>query len=401
MKKMYWSPKKASRGGLAVIACIAIAGLTLVELVKSHSEQPYYAEKVAAANKAQAMMDAIKTERLKRGYVINTELDPQATGMIGQPVTPVTTAVGHVSSKQASTNPNLAAAVVDMLKQAGVRQGDVVAVGYSGSFPAGDITVLAALDVVGADPIILGSVGASQYGANDPEFLWPDMEHLLHTQGHTPYRMVGCSMGGPGDRGLGLADDGQQAMKESVSRNGLPMIGGIGFEQSIDQRMELYDEYAANRQIKAYINVGGGTLSVGRRLGKSLYKLGLNTEPPVGIEQIDGIIPRFFARDIPVIHLVGFDRLAKRNGIVTAAGVPTAIGTGSIYAVSRYNPWLTGAVLIVILAGLKLFVLTDAGERVSKVMTKRRTPITPLPKPVKHRARSEQAVPDPESVLPL
>ena len=195
MKLMYWSPKKASRGGLAAVAVFALVGLIAVEQCRQQVVQPYHNEKIAAAEKAAAMMQAIKAERLRRGHAMDTELDPHETGMIGDAVTPVTTAVGHVRSKQASVNPNLAAAVVDMLKQAGIESGDVVAVGYSGSFPAGNVSVLAALDAVGAEPIILGSVGSSQYGANDPEFLWPDMQKLLRDQRLTSYRLVGCRHG--------------------------------------------------------------------------------------------------------------------------------------------------------------------------------------------------------------
>ena len=216
------------------------------------------------------------------------------------------------------------------------------------------------------------------------------MEALLHEQGHTPFRMLACSLGGPGDRALGLAEDGRQAMKDSVARNELTLIGGLEFDDSVAQRMQYYDRHAGERPIKAYVNVGGGTLSVGRRLGKSLYQLGLNTKPPPGCDQIDGIIPRFFARGLPVIHLVGFDRIAERNGIVTASGKPTAIGTGEIFHVTRYNLWLAAAVLVVILAGLKFFVLTDAGERVGQILAKgmRADPAEQVPAP-QHRQKRQ------------
>jgi len=181
-------------------------------------------------------------------------------------------------------------------------------------------------------------------------------------------------MGGPGDRALGLAEVGRQAIRDTIRRNELTTIGGIDFKKSIDERMRLYDQYAGDRPIKVYLNVGGGTLSVGRRLGKSLYKLGLNTEPPAGADQVNGIIPRFFERGVPVVHLVGFDRLAKRNGIVAASGGPTAIGIGDVYAVSKYNPWLAAGVLVAIMAGLKFFVLSDAPERIGNAIAKRTRP---------------------------
>ncbi|TWT82059.1 Capsule biosynthesis protein CapB [Planctomycetes bacterium CA13] len=66
-------------------------------------------------------------------------------------------------AKLTSTNPNMAAVVVDMLKAAGVGKGDLVAVGYSGSFPGMNVSVLAALNTIGARPIILANEPTNRY----------------------------------------------------------------------------------------------------------------------------------------------------------------------------------------------------------------------------------------------
>ena len=90
----------------------------------------------------------------------------------------MTSLPGHLGSKQTSINPNFAAVVVGMLKDAGVQEGDCVAVGCTGSFPAMNVAVYSALETLRARPIVICSAGSSQYGANTPDLLWIDMERL-------------------------------------------------------------------------------------------------------------------------------------------------------------------------------------------------------------------------------
>ena len=96
-------------------------------------------------------------------------------------------------------NPNFAAVVVEWLKELGVKSGDVVAVGASGSFPAMNIAVYAALHELGIEPIIISSTAASQWGANEPSFTWLDMEAVLRKSDVFPYKSVAASLGGVGD----------------------------------------------------------------------------------------------------------------------------------------------------------------------------------------------------------
>ena len=131
---------------------------------------------------------------------------------------PVTSVLGHLSAKQTSTNPNFAAVLVEMLKEAGVQQGDVVAVGVSGSFPALNICTYAALESLGARPLVISSASASQWGANVPQLMWPDMEHLLLRQKRVDeegkelppvfsIKSIATSIGGNNDEGEGLTEE--------------------------------------------------------------------------------------------------------------------------------------------------------------------------------------------------
>src|SRR5262249_18075590 len=159
---------------LALIAALSVAGLFAVERFQTRTMQPYYDAKLAAAQLALKGMELIREERDQLGNEkpaedIDMIVDPTDSGLIGLPMSPVTSDPGVLTAKQTSLNPNFAAVVVQWLRRAGVGKDDVVAVGVSGSFPALNICVYAALQTLGAKAVIVSSAAASQYGANLPD----------------------------------------------------------------------------------------------------------------------------------------------------------------------------------------------------------------------------------------
>jgi poly-gamma-glutamate system protein len=179
MRRVIWRPRAVSRRALALIAIIALGGVYQAERVIVRSRQPHYELKLRAAELAEQAMIAVKEERIARGYPIDASVDPAETGLVGLPYSDVTSIAGNLASKQTSINPNFAAVVLEMLKELNVQEGDKVAVGVSGSFPALNICVYSALQTLKADPVIIASGAASQWGANFDDFLWIDMEREL------------------------------------------------------------------------------------------------------------------------------------------------------------------------------------------------------------------------------
>ena len=171
MKKLYWRPQRVSRAALLIISLVSVAGIAATEAFLAKNRQPYYREKIAAARLAARAMDVIKTERILRDLPVDSESDPAASGLIGELMSPVTSHTGYLQAKQTSVNPNFAAVIVHELKKAGVNEGDVVAVGLTGSFPALNIAVCAALETLKVKPIAVASVAASQWGANFPALM--------------------------------------------------------------------------------------------------------------------------------------------------------------------------------------------------------------------------------------
>lgn len=373
MKALYWRPQRVSLRVIFFVTFVAFCGFAAVETFRVEERQPYYTQKMRAARTALQAFRVIRDERLARGLAIDPETDPSGSGLIGELISPVTTNTGHLPSKQTSINPNFAAVVVDMLRQAGVREGDSVAVGLSGSFPALNISVLAALHTLRLRPLVVSSAGSSQWGANHPDFAWIDMEMALAENGVLPYRSLAVSPGGIDDRVLGLSKRGRSLIDGALERSGLPRVEPKSYADSLDQRMAVYREHGAETEIRAYINVGGGTTSVGTRAGKQLFKPGLNRSPPRG-PVVDSVMTRFAARGVPVIHLTKIDLLAERYGLPLQPQAMPAVGDGTIFVRASYSRWLVAVVLLVLVTVLTAAVRLDLAHRVVTMI--RRDPVS-------------------------
>lgn len=362
MKKLYWRPQRLSLRLLLLIATVAGLALGAVETVRVREKQRWYGEKLQAARLALRAFKALKEERLRRGLPIDPETDPARSGLIGELISPVTTNTGHLTAKQTSINPNFAAVVVELLLRANVKAGDTVAVGFSGSFPALNVAVLAAIETLHLKPVVITSAGASQWGANQPTFMWPDMEMALVRWHIFSHRSAAASPGGIDDRALGLSKRGRNLVRGAVARNGLPLLEVRNYDDSLTQRMALYRDRAGDAEIKAYVNVGGGTTSVGTRVGRDLFSPGLNRRLPRG-PQIDSVMTRFMQQGVPVIHLSKIGKLAEEYGLELQPRSLPAVGQGKTFFREAYHPWLAGGALLAIVALLVGFLRLDWGHR--------------------------------------
>ncbi|MCK6571474.1 poly-gamma-glutamate system protein [Myxococcota bacterium] len=364
MKRIYWRPQKVSRIELGLIAALSAILLVAVERLVVVEEQPWHAEKLAAAQLARRAFDQLRAERERLGLEVDPTTDPTGSGLIGLAMSDVTTNTGHLAAKQTSINPNFAAVIVHYLKRAGVEAGDPVAVGLSGSFPALNVAVYAAIETIGARALPVSSVSASQWGANDPRFMWLDMERLLLERQVFRIRSIAASRGGIEDRALGIGREGRQHLDLVIERNGVPALKPKDYAQSVESRMAAYEAAADGRVIKAYVNVGGGTTSVGTRLGKQMFQPGLNRAPPPGLRGMDSVMSRFSQTGVPVIHLVKIGALAARFGLPLQPTELPRAGEGEVFAKKAPNRWLAAAGVLTIFGLLYGFIRRDFGLRI-------------------------------------
>jgi len=360
MKKVYWRPQKTPVFAFVLIAMLSVTGIFSAEYFKVERRMPYYPERVEASRLALLAMETVRTERIRRGIAIDEQDDPTGSGLIGAFTSPVTSDPGNLESKQTSINPNYAAIVVDLLRRTKVKKGDPVAVSFSGSFPALNISVIAALKVLDLKPTIITSASASQWGANNPAFLWIDMEHMPYNEGLSPFRTTMASMGGRNDQGEEMTPEGRRLVLDALKRNDVPLLAARTRMADIDERMAIYFK---NAPPKVYINVGGGVVSAGVRAFKLSVKPGLLMKDAMANTSSDSVIRRFLQEDIPVIHLGNVRKLAKQYGLPIGPATMAPIGVGSLYYHRTYSLWLTGAFLVAIILALYIFSRSDRGFR--------------------------------------
>ena len=352
MKRVYYRPAGPSVRALTGVALLAVSLLTAVEFFPAHIEQGGYEIRVRASERAARAFEVLREERQKRGLSIDPVIDPAGTGLLGSKATVVTTATGHLTSKRTSANPNFAAVVVAYLRRLQVAPGDLVAVGYSGSFPALNVAVLSAVTEMGLEPLIIASATASDYGANLPSFMWLDMERVLTAQKVFSARSLAASVGGIEDQGLGLSAEGRNLVLEVIERNRVPLIAEPSFKASLEERMRLYYVAARGRTFAAYINVGGGAVSVGRSRGKSYIRPGINRPGPR--LPVDSIVGRFLERGVPVIHLSHITTIASQFGLPVDPARPARVGQGEVFQQTEPNRLLAAFSLASVLLALGL-----------------------------------------------
>ncbi len=312
----------------------------------------WFEDKVAAAQWMSDAMDSLRTHQFPRGRFIDDVNDPNASALIGQRFSPITTRTGDLESKWTALNPNMAAILVEYLRQAGVGSGDRIAVGLTGSLPGMNLALYAAARSVGAIPVAITSVGATSWGANDPYFTWLDMERVLRKKGMLQGGSIAASLGGGEDIGRQLSPGGRNLIREATDRNKLELIEETLLENSVRHRVELFDVAAQGEEYKLYVNIGEGLASLGHERNVELIGDGLFEHLPRVNYPRRGVIHDFNAQGIPVINLVNVTEIATTHGMPLAPNPLPDPGSGQLFQAERYNLWITAAALLIVLLTL-------------------------------------------------
>lgn len=352
---MIWRQGKVSPLTLVGLTLFSILVFALAERTAQPERQSYFNTKLKAAKQALLAEEVIREQSRSLGIVIDRENDPYATGLIGQERTPITSDRGVVTSKILATNPNFAAAFVDLLIKAGVGKNKVVACGMTGSLPGWNVAFYAACWAIGAKPLVITSVGSSDWGANLPNLTWLDMERILSERGIFPYRSAAASIGGGSDNGRGMSPEGRRLILEAVKRNGVELIQTSDLEASIAKRVEIFDRLAGNQGIAAYVNIGGGLASLGGSQNERLISAGLSKHLAAKNFPVRGVINRMAERGLPVIHLLQVEKIAESYGLPSVV-LPQApeLGEGQLFFKDKYS--ITSTVFLTVLLVIVLFV---------------------------------------------
>lgn len=334
---------RETRNSFILISC-ALTGVLIVLAVKHllfSSPLPWYDEMKEASLLMKECSRIIRETREDLGYPPEPRNDPNETGLIGEDITAITTTTGNLEAKRSAASPDFAALMVRLYREAGLKNGDTIALGASGSFPGAFIASLCAARVMNLRVIAVLSLGASNWGANIPELTILDMYRRLAD--HLPAEAVAVSLGGIEDTGkdlgLGLIEGGREEMIQKIYGSGLPYIMEMDFTTSVEKRLEFYADHAGpegQAGIAAFVNIGGADVNIGLGVWSLQLQPGINTAGKSGIASglglaDGGCIASFLNAGIPVIHILNIKSLVSSYGLAFDAVPLPGAGTEDLY----------------------------------------------------------------------
>ena len=324
----------------------------------SRREEPYPLRETMldAYDRMAACMQAVQAEKLRRGLSIDPVVDPFDTGMLGIASSAITTTLGALEAKRTSANPDMAALCVRLFHEAGVKAGSRVGCCFSGSFPSLNIAVLCALDAIGAQPVYIASVGASTYGANQPELTGPEMLQLCYQQGLLSTPPAAVTLGGGQDLGQGMMAeffDEEALLEETLQRleqEGLHITRMEDYAENVAWRMSVYGP------IDCFVNAGGNVTATGRdeagyHLGQGLLR---SRRFSSALTDQSGLLCRYLAAGVPAIQLLNLKKLCADYHLDFDPSVWPARGESGVFYQTGYSrvglAVTAGAALLCLLA---------------------------------------------------
>ncbi|WP_029759480.1 MULTISPECIES: poly-gamma-glutamate system protein [Fusobacterium] len=309
----------------------------------------YYTEMIIAAEKNKLLQEEIFNEKLRRGIEIDKNLDRNETGLIGLEWSGITTTLGDIEAKRTSTNPDFAALLVKLFKEAGLKKGDIVVANFSSSFPALNLAFISAADTLELKAIITTSVGSSTYGGNIEDFTYLDMENYLYSKKLINNRTIAYSLGGAGDIGKEFDKDIIEKIKNRLDSYDLKFFYEENFEKNLEDRYEFY-KILSKGNIKAFINIGGNLLSLGKNTD-IIDNQKILLDKLTAIKT--GLVGKFLKDDIPVFYLLNIKSIALYYNLEFDPDKFSEIGTLSIYYIPSKNFWN-----YIIITIFSLFIVT-------------------------------------------
>jgi poly-gamma-glutamate system protein len=351
-KKQPFIPAIQKTTTLVALSVLSLLCFLIAVNAKTINISPSYKDKVEAAQLMKQAMKILKESRMEKSVFIDIENDPNETGLVGSPFSLITTDEGDLDAKLTTLDPNFSAAVVDLMYQIDLTAGDTVAVLMTGSMPGANMAVVTACEALGIHPVIITSIGASQWGANQVDFTWLDMESILYVNDLIPARSIAASIGGRNDMGRLLSPAGRKLITENIAAHQLPLIRRDRLAENIQDRMELFKSVHPIGQYNAVINVGGGVASLGTSFNLKLLPPGVVTRTdisnigrPGGIE---GVMAKFVKANVPALHILNIRPLIRQFNMPFAPIPIPEIGMGSLYAEERYNLFVAAVCLLIV-----------------------------------------------------
>jgi len=318
--------KKISNRALAISAVLLVAALTLMQLCAIKVPAKDGTAMLRAEEIMRACSERIRMEKENMGIAVAPE-DRFQTGLIGEPFSLITTTLGPIEAKRTATDSSMAALMVRMLGEAGVKAGDRIAAGFSGSFPGLNIAVLAACEAMDIEITYICSAGASTYGANQPELTFPDMACLLYEEGLIQTAPSAYSFGGDMDIGADMDAECLENLRMRMEKKGILLIHEADYLENIALRRGIYE---AGGVPDCFIGVGGGIVTQGR--GESAVEWGVTLAGTIKqTGEKSGLLEIYNYEGLPVISLLNIKKLTADYGLPYDPEKDAAPGESALY----------------------------------------------------------------------
>ncbi len=329
-----------------------------------HIKTDNYDVKLAASQLMSSAIDSLKTELKQRKIEVDPIDDPMQSGLVGMRLSSITTDRGLLSEKQAAVNPNLAAVFVDEFTKLKLEAGDNIAVGITGSNPAVNLALYSAIKVMHLNPKIIVALSSASYGANREELTWLDMESIFKSKGIFDFGSSYASIGGREDLGIGMSDNGMNALREAMSRNKVPLLIGSSLAENVDIRMAAYHELLpTDQRYRAFINVGSGLANVGSEPNANLIPEGVNHKLAEREYEKEGVMMKMAKNNVTVFHFRRILRWAKQYDLPVGGDQMPEVGKGKVFSSLIHNQTINVICLLVLLIAIVVVIIFDRHDR--------------------------------------
>ncbi len=324
----------------------------------------FYEQKVDAAKNMASFMDTLRSEQQSLEIPFDPINDPNQTGLIGVARSTITTDRGLLSEKQSALNPNLAAAFVEEFSKAGLQPGDHIAVGLTGSNPAVNLALYAAIKTMKLDPSIIVALSSASYGANQEEYTWLDMEKILRDKGLIEFGTAYASFGGKDDLGIGLSDVGISALRDAMSRNGVSLLTGATLAEMVKARETAYTQMLPEgKRYKLFANIGRGLANVGSIPNANQIAEGVNRKLAEEEFEVEGIMMVMARENVPVFSFQHTQRWIRKYKLQSMDDKIPEPGVGPAFSVKKHNVAVASICLALLIAAIIAVIIFDRHDR--------------------------------------
>ena len=347
-----------SLGFFLVLLLLSLGFFSAANLIPIPAAEIQKQEMIQAARYMAQASDALRQCRRDQDHARDDPVAYRQTAFIGVEFSEITTSTGQLEAKRTTLNPNFAALIVFLLRKAGVKPGDTIAIGASASFPALIVATISACQSLKLRPLAIISLGASQWGANDPDFHWLRMQECLSKSGVLSFDPIAVSLGGGRDVGEDMSPAGLVLLRDSIEKSGIPFLEEPDLEKNVYLRMKNYENAAGGEKPQVFVNIGGSYANLGIDSKVLNVEPGLSRIQEFPPQERSGIIFTMARHQLPVIHLLYIKGLAEKHELPWNPDTIPVPGEGRIYTRLREKTLsfsMIGVIYLLLISGVLLF----------------------------------------------